>query len=387
MVQLSRPRWRIAAIATSLLVTLVLVPAAPASAHDDHPMPSGPTVVASGLNNPRHLRFSGGALYVAEAGVGGSGPCVIPLPGGSGFACYGASGSITRVKNGRQSRVVKGLPSVAAASGEEAIGAADVRVRGHRFTVVLGLAANPALRAQLPGAGKKLATVSTGRFGHKGLHVVADIGAYEAAANPDGGAIDTDPVALLHRGRRDFIVDAGGNTLLRTRRGHISTRAVFPDVLVDAPAFLGLPPGTKIPMQAVPTAAVTGPDGAIYVSQLTGFPFPVGAASIWRLEKGKAPTMYATGLTDVTDLAFAHDGSLYAVQIADAGLLAPPVGSVVHIPAGGGAMHETLISNLTAPYGIALRGHSAYVTTGSTLPGKGEVLRIPLHHESCDCGS
>ena len=73
-------------------------------------------------------------------------------------------------------------------------------------------------------------------------------------------------------------------------------------------------------MQAVPTAAAKGPDGAIYVSQLTGFPFPVGGASIWRIVPGHAPTKYATGLTNVTDLAFGRDGSLYAVQITDQGL-------------------------------------------------------------------
>ncbi len=52
--------------------------------------------------------------------------------------------------------------------------------------------------------------------------------------------------------------------------------AVFHARLVDAPPFLGLPPGTKIPMQAVPNSVVQGPDGAWYVGQLTGFPFPVG---------------------------------------------------------------------------------------------------------------
>ena len=61
--------------------------------------------------------------------------------------------------------------------------------------------------------------------------------------------------------------------------GRISTVAVFPDRLALAPPFLGLPPGTQIPMQAVPTAVAEGPDGALYVSQLTGFPFPVGGST------------------------------------------------------------------------------------------------------------
>ena len=60
-----------------------------------------------------------------------------------------------------------------------------------------------------------------------------------------------------------------------------------------------------------------GPDGAWYVSELTGFPFIQGAARIWRVVPGHKPKVYAKGLTNVTSLAF--DGKkLYAVQLADA---------------------------------------------------------------------
>jgi hypothetical protein len=173
-------------------------------------------------------------------------------------------------------------------------------------------------------------------------------------------------------------VHAGGNDLLKiTRPGHIRTVAVFPTTDVPAPLGIpGLPP--TIPMDAVPTAAAIGPDGAIYVSQLTGFPFPVGQASIWRVVPGHAPTKYVTGLTNVTDLAFGKDGSLYVVQIADTGLLRlNPSGSVVRISARGGP-RTTLVSGLKTPYGITLHGHSAYVSICSTCPGDGEVIRVPL---------
>jgi sugar lactone lactonase YvrE len=171
-----------------------------------------------------------------------------------------------------------------------------------------------------------------------------------------------------------FVVDAGGNTLLKVRRpGQVATAAVFP--ATPLPPTPGFPPV----LDAVPTAAAYGPDGAIYVSQLTGFPFPVGGASIWRVVPGQPPTRYATGLTTVTDLAFGKDGSLYVVQIADTGLADPAAtGSVVRIPPGGAGPRETVAANLTAPYGIALHGHSAYVTTCSTCAGGGEVLRVPL---------
>ena len=68
---------------------------------------------------------------------------------------------------------------------------------------------------------------------------------------------------------------------------------------------------------------VVGPDGAYYVSELTGFPFVPGFSRIHRVVPGQPSTIYASGLTNVTDLAW-HDGDLYAVQIADAGLPGGP---------------------------------------------------------------
>ena len=375
MVHRSRPRSRIAAVAAAVLAGLVVIPMAPAAAHPDRGGQQSPQVVATGLNNPRHLQWSSGGLYVAESGVGGSGPCI---PGAEGPEappnCYGTSGSVTRIKNHRQWRVVKGLPSLAPADGTNATGPSDVRVHGRSYVVALGLGADPAARASLPPKGQKLATVATGKFGHRGLRVVADIGGYEASANPDDAQVDTNPVALLESGRGIFVVDAGGNALLKVRRpGQVRTAAVFS--ATPLPPTPGFPPV----MDAVPTAAAYGPDGAIYVSQLTGFPFPVGGASIWRVVPGQAPTQYVTGLTTVTDLAFGKDGSLYVVQLADTGLLDPAAtGSLVRIPAGGVGPRETVVDNLTTPYGVALHGRSAYVTTCSTCAGGGEVLRVPL---------
>src|SRR4029450_1379144 len=55
---------------------------------------TGPEVIASGLNNPPALSFSpDGALYVAEAGTGGSGPC---FQGPEGQSCFGHTGSGAR---------------------------------------------------------------------------------------------------------------------------------------------------------------------------------------------------------------------------------------------------------------------------------------------------
>jgi glucose/arabinose dehydrogenase len=127
----------------------------------------------------------------------------------------------------------------------------------------------------------------------------------------------------------------------------------------------------------VPTQVVKGPDGAYYVSQLVGFPFPAGASSIWRVVPGQAPTVYATGLTHVTSLAWQHD-TLYAVQFSDTSLLAGnPIGSLRQVVPGG-SEHPAVLSGLFAPYGVAIHGKTAYVSVGAVLPGGGEVHAVDL---------
>ena len=89
------------------------------------------------------------------------------------------------------------------------------------------------------------------------------------------------------------------------------------------------------------------------------------------------PTVYASGLTNLTDLAFAPDRSLYAVEIATDGLLGEPIGSLVKVTRGA-SEHETVAGGLFAPYGVAFGSGAAYVTTCSVGLGDGEVIRIPL---------
>lgn len=333
-------------------------------------------VVASGLNNPRQLTFAPtGALFVAESGTGGSGPCFVASAGSR--VCYGTTGSITEISHGHQRRVLTGLPSLAEAGGAQAAGPADITMTGsQKYVIAMGLGAGPAQRAQLlPRNGQVLGTLIQGKMKHGSWSILADVAANEAANNPDKGQLDTNPAAVVRQGSRYLVADAGGNDVVQaTHKGAFSTVAVFPTKMVTNPFG---PPGTTVPMQAVPTSVAIGPDGAKYVSQLTGFPFPVGKAIIYRVVPGHAPAKYATGLTNVTDLAFAPDGTLYAVEIATKGLTGSPIGSVVRIPAGGGTP-TTVVGGLFAPYGIALHHGSAYVTTYSVAAHAGQVLRIPL---------
>jgi hypothetical protein len=155
----------------------------------------------------------------------------------------------------------------------------------------------------------------------------------------------------------------------------VTVAAVFPNVMVPAPPFL--PPG-DIPMQAVPTNVARGPDNALYVSQLTGFPFPPGAAKIFRVVPGSAPTVYASGFTNIISLAFDARGNLYVLEIDRDGLLAPlPTGRLARINASDKSVDTVASEGLVMPGGLAIAGDgSIYVSNYSTSPGAGEVIRI-----------
>lgn len=348
----------------SAVLALTLILPAPVSA------PA--TTIASGLDNPRGLAFAtDGTLYVAESGTGGTGPC---FPGEvADVVCLGSTGAVTEISRGRQRRVMTGLPSIAAVNGSRAIGPSDVAVAaGTRLVVTAGLAVLPAARDELPAAGQDAGWLLGSS--RRGVTRIADIAGYAARTDPDGG--NPNSVVLTTQGA--VVADAAGNTLIRVARdGTASTLATFPSQLADAPPSTGMPPGTKIPVQAVPTSVVVGPDGAFYVGQLTGFPYPLDRASVFRVVPGQQPTVVAGGFTTIADLAFDRRGSLYVLEMARNGLLSgDPTGALIKVRRDG--THQTLTTNLIHPGGLVIRNHVAYVTDCGTCPGAGTVQRIPL---------
>jgi len=362
----------------AMLVTLTLF-GTPVSQADVPQM----VPVASGLDNPRGLAFGPeGALYVTEAGRGTTDPNPDPatcFDGPEGPVCYGATGAVTRILNGQQERIASGLPSLAnpAEHGDFAIGPQDIAFRGRgNAQVVVGLGANPAVRdadSRLAGLGQLVQLPASGAWRN-----VADMAAYEADANPDGGEEDSNPYGVLNMAGARLVVDAGANALLRVRaNGNISTLAVFPDRLVDAPPFLGLPPGTQIPMQSVPTSVVMGPDGAYYVGELTGFPFPLDGARIYRVVPGQAPQIYAEGFTNVIDIAFGQDGSLYVLEFATNSLLSgDPTGALIRINPDG-TRDIVASAGLVFPAGVAVGPDGGlYVSNYGAFAGAGQVVRI-----------
>jgi hypothetical protein len=360
-------------IAVSVLVALA------ASAGVNTPVQAQATmqVIASGLDNPRKLAFGpDGALYVAEAGRGGlSSLCSID-PGTGANRCYGPTGAITRITGiGIQQRVLTGLPSIAPADGNNAAGPNDIGFGFASAWVLVGYAGNPANRGAFEAAGIRLGSLIHVQFTGAWAYVL-DVSAHEFT-NPEGTNIDSNPFALQLASDGALVADAGGNSLIKiATTGQMSTLAVFPRRTID------LPGGGTATIDAVPTTVIDAPDGNYYVGELTGFPFVVGAARVYRVRPtGGTPEVVAAGFTNIIDLAIdRRNGAAYVLE-HDADGIPPPTGPgvngrVVRVNADGS--HTTIASaGLVKPGGITVGPDGAlYVTTRTNFAGLGEVVRI-----------
>src|SRR6266545_8055538 len=129
-----------------LIVTAALCALATAAGAGAAAIPPFPTVM-TGLDNPRGLAWGPeGALYVAEAGQGGTQPC-FATPRGPAFA--GPTGAVSRWWHGMQERVATGFPSYTenGPTGVAATGPHDVALLGRGdMRVSLGLANDPRVR-------------------------------------------------------------------------------------------------------------------------------------------------------------------------------------------------------------------------------------------------
>lgn len=241
--------------------------------------------------------------------------------------------------------------------------------------IAIGLETDPRRRSELGEVGAYFARLV--RFQPSGeWNFVADIGQFEIDNNPVGGPdrVDSNPFRVLAEPAGHVVVDAGGNDLLRVAaNGEISLLATFPSKFERA-------------VDSVPTSVAVGPDGAYYVSELTGNPFPQGAANIYRVVPGEKPgdkrEVFLTGFKTIIDIAFTEEGNLYVLEHSGLGGIGSP-GFLKRVELVGCTTEPDLCPRtivrmgLRRPTSIALGPEGeVYITVNGLDAGLGEVWRI-----------
>jgi hypothetical protein len=265
-----------AMLATTLLT--IGITAAPAGAkHAPPPTDPGPTVVATGLLNPRGLAFApNGTLYVAEAGAGGT----TKVGGGtyigttSRISAINARGALPVTAK----PVVTGLVSVASKTGKEATGADGLSIQGGRILAIMTGAhqfvdnAPPgAVPADILAAAKaQLGRLIKGNPGGQWTSL-ADVGGFDfnytlscqtatPPCDPNTDFPDANPYGVLALPGQTYVADAGANTLdLVQANGSVQILAYLHDPGVNVIPF----------NDEVPTC-VTQAGGQLYIGTLNG---------------------------------------------------------------------------------------------------------------------
>jgi len=337
--------------------------------------------LASGLSAPRFLAIDGDTIYFTEAGAGGDTP-VFEIPGEgtpeptSPVSGTGLTGKLSKLDaDGTVTVIVDDFRSYTFGANGEIVGPAGVALDDEGGAYVVVGAPGPFISTiERTGEESVLYKVDLAS-GEK--TVVADTGQYEIDNNPDPAAIDSNPYGIALVDGTVYVADAGGNDILAVdpSSGDITTFAVTggleaPFMAQGNPLRMG-----KAEIDSVPSSVVEGPDGRLYVSFVTGAPFPAGMSPVYAYSPDGTQEVYATGLTMVGDLAFSSDGTLYACVIS-ADLIGQAPGMVVRVSPDGN--HTVVVENLIVPNGIAFDADdNLYVLTKATgFPEGGELVRI-----------
>jgi hypothetical protein len=213
-----------------------------------------------------------------------------------------------------------------------------------------------------------------------GQQLLGDIEAYEIAFDPDANvalqwknvlceAVDpytagpqSNPYHLtVGRGGTALVADGAGNSLLAVHPGgQVDWVAVFPPTTEDGSGsadpsdwvvLFPIDADTDCYVQPVPTSVAVGPDGSIYVGELTGVtPADLGApgvstgySRVWQIDAGAtnvtcpsdACRVAFSGFTSIMDLEFGPDDRLHVVEYDLAGwfaatVLGAPTTGVIH---------------------------------------------------------
>ncbi|MGC4189664.1 MAG: ScyD/ScyE family protein [Thermomicrobiales bacterium] len=357
--------------------------ATPAATTSSFTLPEGveASVLASGLNNPRFVKVVDDWIFYTEAGTGGEDalyatPATGQTDTGDPVSKRGYNGTLKSIgPDGSEYTIVDDFISYTFGA-VEIVGASGIGFDGNGSGYVIVGAPGPYI-SQIDRTGEEAAVYKVDlATGEKA--VLADIGAYEIANNPDPATVDSNPYGGTYADGLVYVADAGGNTVyaVNAETGEIAVFAV-PGGL-PAP-FLGdagnpLRGGAK-EIDSVPSSVTQGPNGNFFVPFITGGPFPPGAAPVYEYAPDGTQSVFVDGLTMASDIAFSSDGTAY-VCIMSTNMVQGGAGQVVRIGADGNK--TVVLDALQAPIGIAFDTDDNLFMThkGNGFPGAGELVRF-----------
>ena len=327
------------------------------------------SVYATGLNNPRGLKFrADGTLYVAEGGTGGTistvGICEqVPPPVGP-YHGNPTGGRISMIsKNGVRTTLTDQLPTTKGneLSGGDISGVASVEFVG---TGLYALVTAGGCSHGNPGFPNSVIKVNPdGTY-----HLVADLSAWahsHPVAKPNAGDFepDGDWYSMVNVNGDLYVVEANRGELVKVATGGNVSR------IMDVSESLG---------HIVPTSIAY--NGNIYFGNLHPFPIVNGSSNIYKLN-GSTASVYASGLTTVLGLVAGKNDCLFVLQnTTDNPFPTPSAGSIVSIDKYG--KKETIATGFNLPTGMTMGPDgNLYVSNVGFGPGAlggGQILKVDI---------
>ena len=335
-------------------------------------LPSNVTVVATGLDGPRGLKFGpDGALYVAEAGRGGPNlssdfPCQqVPPP----FGPYhgGPTARISKITStGQVTTVVDRLPSgMTSLPSGDTVGVADVAFVGKTLFALLAGGGCSHGNPETPNGVIKV------DVDHGTSSYVANLSAFvktHPAANPGPSIDDFEPDGTWY----GMIALRGNLYATEPNQQHIvriSPTTGKVDQLADISASSSLWVG--------PTGLTY--HGNIFFGNLAPFPIVPGSANVFKITPSGNFRLWRGGLTTVVGVAFDHRDRLYVLELSAApGFPTPGAGKLLRVSPSGEV--QEVVIGLVVPTALTIGPDGAvYISNfGAAPPGLGQIVRVDV---------